>query len=101
MKNYQSFWLILLLIGPATLGNSISYIHAFSHQAKHADAQFFDSHKAEQTAIPTAASAEVGETPEIRVLPPVGSNAVLVIGASVLVLIIIGGVLSSRRKQNH
>jgi LPXTG-motif cell wall-anchored protein len=35
------------------------------------------------------------------VLPPIGSNAGLVIGASVLVLIIIGGVLGARRRQNH
>ncbi len=42
-----------------------------------------------------------GPTPEARLLPAVGSNAGLVLGASLLVMIIIGGVvLSSRRKRN-
>jgi hypothetical protein len=41
------------------------------------------------------------QTPADRVLPPVGSNAGLVLGASVLVLIIIGGVLGSRRRLKH
>jgi len=41
-------------------------------------------------------------TPPDRVLPPIGGNAGLVLGASVLVLIIIGGVvLTSRRKPKH
>ena len=40
-------------------------------------------------------------TPTPRVLPPVGKNAGLVIGASVLVLIIIGGVLGSRLRRKH
>ena len=41
-------------------------------------------------------------TADTRVLPSVGGNSGLVIGASLLVLIIIGGVmLSSRRKLKH
>lgn len=45
---------------------------------------------------------DVDATPPDRVLPPIGSNAGLVLGASVLVLIIIGGlVLGSRRKVKH
>jgi len=41
-------------------------------------------------------------TPTERVLPHVGGNAGLVLGASVLVLIIIGGVvLTSRKKAKH
>ena len=41
-------------------------------------------------------------TPTERVLPPIGGNAGLVLGASVLVLIIIGGVvLTSRKKAKH
>lgn len=41
-------------------------------------------------------------TPPDRILPPIGGNAGLVLGASVLVLIIIGGVvLTSRRKAKH
>ena len=54
------------------------------------------------TPVPTeVASAALVETPEARRLPPVGSNAGLVIGASVIVLIIIGGVLGTRRKLKH
>jgi hypothetical protein len=58
--------------------------------------------RAYQTLLPTVApSQELVETSNSRTLPPVGSNAGLVIGASVLVLIIIGGVLGSRRKEKH
>ena len=40
-------------------------------------------------------------TPD-RTLPPIGANAGLVLGASVLVLIIIGGVVfTSRRRLKH
>ncbi len=41
------------------------------------------------------------ETPSDRVLPPVGSNALLDLGAIVIVMIIIGGVLGVRRRQKH
>jgi hypothetical protein len=52
-----------------------------------------------QTAAPTSQNSE---TPESREMPPIGNNALLVFGASVLVLIIIGGVLiSSRLKSKH
>ncbi len=58
--------------------------------------------QAASTPIPTdSQSATASVTPESRLLPPIGSNAGLVIGASVLVLIIIGGVLGSRRRRNH
>ena len=41
-------------------------------------------------------------TPEPRILPAVGGNAGLVLGGSVLVLIIIGGVvLTARRRAKH
>ena len=53
--------------------------------------------------VPTQAQViDVSPTPEERILPPVGENAGLVLGASVLVLIIIGGVVFiSRRKPKH
>jgi hypothetical protein len=58
--------------------------------------------QAEETPVPAVTVSQVSvDTQESRELPPVGSNAGLVIGASVLVLIIIGGVLSSRRRQKH
>lgn len=55
------------------------------------------------TLIPTVTSSytTIDATPELRILPQVGSNAGLVIGASVLVLIIIGGVLGARARQKH
>jgi hypothetical protein len=55
------------------------------------------------TLLPTVSPTIVAEisTPEARILPPIGSNAGLVIGASVLVLIIIGGVLGARSRQKH
>lgn len=57
--------------------------------------------QAAPTPIPAQGSS-VSETPEARVMPPVGSNAGLVLGAAVLVLIIISGVIiSSRWKAKH
>ncbi len=58
--------------------------------------------QAASTPVPTdSQSATVSVTPESRLLPPIGSNAGLVIGASVLVLIIIGGVLGVRARAKH
>jgi len=57
---------------------------------------------ASSTNLPTPlAVSEVAPTPEVRVLPPVWSNAGLVLGASVLVLIIVGGVLGARLREKH
>src|SRR5512136_1945383 len=47
------------------------------------------------------ASPRTTPTPTGRVMPAVGSNAGLLIGASVLVLIIIVGVLTARKRQYH
>lgn len=55
----------------------------------------------EITPMPTESEPVVSIDPADRTLPPVGSNSGLVIGASVLVLIIIGGVLGSRRRLKH
>ena len=53
------------------------------------------------TSAAAATMAATQATPQAdRVLPPVGSNAGLVCGASVLVMIILGGVIwSTRRKK--
>ncbi len=54
------------------------------------------------TPLPTSVPIPIGSTtPEPRVLPPVGRNAGLVIGAGVLVLIILFGVLGSRLRTKH
>ena len=56
-----------------------------------------------QTPIPMyPASPTESEIPTDRTLPPVGNNAAMILGASFLVLIIIGGVIIfSRRKSKH
>jgi len=56
-----------------------------------------------QTPIPQyPASPTESVIPTDRTLPPVGNNAAMIWGASVLVLIIIGGVMIfSRRKSKH
>lgn len=51
----------------------------------------------QQVASPTPIPLEPPTLPPERVLPPVGSNAWLLLGVSVLVLIIIGGVVWSAR----
>ena len=102
MKNHLLFFQILVLVGVLILGfrsenaNAKPGVQFLDISRLASDQQVID------TPIPmnVPSAAAVG-TPESRVLPPVGSNAGLVIGASVLVLIIIGGVLSSRRRQNH
>ncbi len=53
------------------------------------------------TSPPMVAPGITATASASRTLPPVGANAGLVIGASVLVLIIIGGVLSARLRSKH
>jgi hypothetical protein len=69
----------------------------------HATRRIMNQPEAAPTLIPTVAPYPLAEfvTPEARVLPEVGSNAGLVIGASLLVLIIIGGVLGARLRRKH
>ena len=59
--------------------------------------------QADPTQQPTSPSSNGAgsPTPTPRVLPSVGKDAGLVIGASVLVLIIIGGVLGARLRRKH
>ncbi len=66
----------------------------------HAGESYLAQNVAAPTPTPTASSSPT-ETVPPRVLPNVGTNAVLVIGASILVLIIIGGVVFSSRKGKH
>jgi hypothetical protein len=102
MKNYRFLWSFIILLGLIIYGGSF-------HIAK---AQPVDKYQGivlsamDQQVVQAPAPSDVSpvtatETPEDRVLPPVGSNAGLVIGASVLVLIIIGGVLGTRRRAKH
>jgi hypothetical protein len=102
MKNHLLFWLIIVLAGLVIYGSPPKNASANIRDQFQGIRQSSSGQKTVETPFPTVApSIPVIETPESRVLPPVGKNAGLVIGASVLVLIIIGGVLSSRRRQNH
>jgi hypothetical protein len=93
--------LIIVILGLFILGVG-------SHRAR-ADVSFQNYGKdpwreqmAAYTDQPTPlAISEAGPTPEVRVLPPVWSNAGLVLAASVLVLIIVGGVLGVRLREKH
>ena len=102
MKNNRLLWLIFVLTGLFIFGIWPKNASASRSEQFQAVMVSASDQQAAETPIPTeSTSVEVIETPESRLLPPVGSNAGLVIGASVLVLIIISGVLSSRRRQNH
>lgn len=102
MKNNLLFGLIIILVGLAILGFSAQNASATFREQDPGVRQSQTDQVATQTPIPTISPSTVVEaTPESRVLPPVGSNVGLVIGASVLVLIIIGGVLVVRLRQKH
>ena len=102
MKNNLLFGLIIFLAGLVILGASSQNASAYFTGHEQVIRQSAGDLQAAATLIPTVSpSIVVEETPEARVLPPVGSNAGLVIGASVLVLIILGGVLGARRKPKH
>jgi hypothetical protein len=101
MKNLL-FWLLFIVVGVVFIG--ISSKSAAAHvDMKDPGIGLSALHQqAEQTPVPVVPSPQGAvDTQESRELPPVGSNAGLVIGASVLVLIIIGGVLGSRRREKH
>lgn len=103
MKNRRRFWLMVLLVELIALSAVTKNASAAYHGQLQTDRHLAGEQLAAPTLIPTVSPSfpEI-ETPESRVLPPVGGNAGLVLAASVLVLIIIGGVvLSSRRKLKH
>ena len=102
MKKLHFLWLFVILMGVAIL---ITGYQKASANNKGQDLQVrstIPDYLAAPTLLPTPLPVSIGNpTPESRVLPAVGSNAGLVIGASVLVLIIIGGVLSARLRRKH
>jgi hypothetical protein len=101
MKNHL-FWLLFILAGVVSIGITSKSASAHIPSSEQFVMQKASNLQVDQTLAPTVSpSLVVVETPESRELPPVGSNAGLVIGASVLVLIIIGGVLGSRRREKH
>jgi len=100
-RSFQVISLVIMIL--FGLGITSRTVNAAKLGPIYEDRQLVNEQQAAQTPIPTVSSTSaVIETPDERVLPPVGDNAGLVLGASVLVLIVIGGVvLSSRRKPKH
>ena len=103
MKNRRLFWLMVILMGIVLLGIRAQNARAFDQGQSQLDGNRIRDQVMTQTPnasiSPTSAMTEI---PEDRILPPVGSNAILVLGASVLVMIIIGGVMfSARRRSKH
>ena len=103
MKIHRSFWMMVVLVGMILLGIPTDVAHAANQKQFQIGMRMMSGQEAAQTPVPIQSEIpEVTETPEERILPPVGGNAWLVLGASVLVLIIIGGVmLFSRKKSKH
>ncbi len=94
--------MMLVLAGVIFIGWINVSVREASHGVIPGKILFARAQQVEQTPVSTESPSIVAvATPQSRQLPPVGSNAGLVIGASVLVLIIIGGVLGSRRKPKH
>jgi hypothetical protein len=103
MKNKQLIWLVALLVGFMVLASFTQLASAMHAGVIGEEKEFVKYQLATQSPVQSAApTSQETETPESQEMPPVGNNALLVLGASVLVLIIIGGVLlSSRLKSNH
>ncbi len=103
MKKHLMIGLIVLLLGLTNIGTG--YRSATANVKVIDQAGVFPgiNQQAAPTLLPTSTPVYAAgyPTPEPRVLPAVGSNAGLVIGASVLVLIIIGGVLSARLRSKR
>ena len=101
MKN-RLFWMLLVLAGLITIGGPLNSASAQINLQNHQIERASRIQQSDQTPIPTASpSLAAIDTADSREMPPLGSNAGLVIGASVLVLIIIGGVLGTRRREKH
>ena len=94
---------MILLVGLILLGMSTEAASAIDREQIPVDRHLMSDQVAAQTLMPTLSpTPPVTETPVPRILPPVGGNASLVLGASVLVLIIIGGVvIISRIRRKH
>ncbi len=102
MKKYGLICLIAILASLITIGSGYQNRSPSTTGDGQNGVMYDKNQQAAPTLVPTAEPTSLGEpTPTPRVLPPVGANAGLVIGASVLVLIIIGGVLSVRLRAKH
>jgi hypothetical protein len=102
MKKSPLIWLLISFLGLMILGESSQIARAKMNIPHRGENLREAEQAAENTPIPTTLPVtEIEPTPEARVMPPVWSNAGLVLGASVLVLIIVGGVLGARQRKKH
>ena len=102
MKKQLVIGIIVLLLGWAAAGMFPQHARAAGHSGLIEGSNRKSELAAQNLTVTATPSNTSEETIEPRVLPPVGGNAGLVLGASVLVLIIIGGVIfSSKRKPKH
>ncbi len=103
MKNKQILWVMVLMAGVMVMASFTQVAHAMNNLGLSDEREFGKYQLATQSPIQSATpTQQLTETPEPRELPPVGNNALLVFGGSILVLIIIGGVLISPRwKSKH
>ena len=101
--NKRISWLLLILAGFVIFGSMVREASANYSGDNREAGKHPQAYLPEITPVPTdSVSVSVSvNTNGDRQLPPVGSNSGLVIGASVLILIIIGGVLGSIKKIKH
>ncbi len=96
------FWPLLIIVVLVTLMGSLKSASAHVSEQDRQTLLSAGNLQVEQTPVPEISVSQEGVDAQVsREMPSVGSNAGLVIGASVLVLIIIGGVLGSRRREKH
>ncbi len=105
MKKLIIFGLVAVALAATILVIAYQAVHAgIGNPSRQLGLAAYDQQTA-PTLIPTppplVAPGVSATATEARILPPVGSNAGLVLAASVLVLIIIGGVLGARSRQKH
>jgi len=100
--NKRISWLLLILAGLVIFGGMVREASANYPGDNREAGKNPQAYLPEITPRPTDAAPVISMNANgDRQLPPVGSNSGLVIGASVLVLIIIGGVLGSRKRIKH
>jgi hypothetical protein len=96
------FWAMVVLAALILFGITSMKVDAQVNTDVQSNVQYSMSRLPEITPMVTVSPSIVPvDSLSDRVLPPVGKNAGLIVGASVLVLIIIGGVLGSRRRVKH
>ncbi len=99
---YRSYLLMVVLAGMLISGGRPAPAYASVDNPSLGLDKGVSNQSTQPTLIPTVTpSIILAETPPDRVLPPVGSNYLLDLGAIVIVLIIIGGVLGIRGRQKH